>query len=106
MAAPTVPTTTTRIGAQRQLGALPRGRGRLVLLGVYANEHTATKEKPYTLVFSDTIQLKVWFATAAFVLAVVQIFLALRLYDKIHWPNARPHGSATPTDSPVSPRSR
>ena len=50
----------------------------------------ATREKPYTLVFSDTIQLKVWFATAAFVLAIVQIFLALRLYDKIHWPKRAP----------------
>ena len=91
MAAPAVPTPTTRSGANGKLiGAFLAGAAVAVFLGVYANEHTATSEKPYTLVFSDTIQLKVWFATAAFVLAIVQIFLALRLYDKIHWPKRAP----------------
>jgi hypothetical protein len=57
---------------------------------VYANEHTPTNEKPYTLVFSDTIHLKVWFATAAVVLAVAQVMLALRIYGKIHVPRTAP----------------
>jgi hypothetical protein len=91
MAAPAVPTATTHTGATGKLiGAFLAGAAVSVFLGVYANEHTATKEKPYTLVFTDTIQLKVWFATAAFVLAVLQIFLALRLYEKIHWPKRAP----------------
>lgn len=93
MAAPTAPATTT---AERGpvtvglIGALLWGAAVAVLLGVYANEHTPTKEKPYTLFFTDTIQLKVWFATAAFVLAVVQIFLALRMYEKVKWPRTVP----------------
>lgn len=91
MAAPAVPTATTHTGATGKLiGAFLAGAAVAVFLGVYANEHTATKEKPYTLVFTDTIQLKVWFATAAFVLAVLQILLALRLYEKIHWPKRAP----------------
>jgi len=72
------------------IGVFLWGAAVAVLLGVYANEHTPTKERPYTLFFTDTIQLKVWFATAAVVLAVVQIFLAMRLYGKIHWPRKAP----------------
>jgi hypothetical protein len=72
------------------LGVLVAGAAVAVLLGVYANEHTPTHEKPYTLVFSDTIQLKVWFASAAVVLAVVQVLLALRLYGKIRVPRTAP----------------
>jgi hypothetical protein len=61
-----------------------------VLLGVYGNVHDPTGEKPYTLVFSDTINLKVWFATGALVLAAAQVLLALRLYGKIHIPRREP----------------
>ena len=35
-----------------------------ISLGVYGRVHDPTGEKPYTLFFSDTINLKVWFATA------------------------------------------
>jgi hypothetical protein len=92
MAAPTASakaTGTTSVPA-RMIGVLVAGAAVAVLLGVYANEHTPTKEKPYTLVFTDTIQLKVWFATAALVLAVVQILLALRMYGKIRVPRTAP----------------
>ena len=61
-----------------------------IALGVYGHVHDPTGEKPYTLFFSDTINLKVWFATAALFLAAVQVLLALRLYDKIHVPRAAP----------------
>ena len=61
-----------------------------VVLGVYGDAHTPTAEKPYTLFFSDTIQFKVWFATAAMVLAVVQVLLAMRIYGKLHWPRQAP----------------
>ena len=61
-----------------------------VALGVYADAHTPTGEKPYTLFFSDTLQLKVWFATAAVVLACLQIALAMRLYGKLRWPREAP----------------
>jgi len=61
-----------------------------VALGVYGQSHTATAEKPYTLFFSTTLQLKVWFATAAATLAAVQVLLAMRLYGKLHWPKTAP----------------
>src|SRR5207302_5919599 len=61
-----------------------------IALGVYGRVHDPTGEKPYTLFFSDTINLKVWFATAALFLAAVQVLLALRLYDKVHVPRAAP----------------
>jgi hypothetical protein len=77
--------TTTKL-----LVILLAGAAVSVALGVYANEHTATGERPYTLFFSGTIQLKVWFATAAVVLACVQLLLAARLYDKISIPRRAP----------------
>ncbi len=59
-------------------------------LGVYANVHTPTGQRPYTLVFSGTIQLKVWLAMLALALASVQLLLAARMYDKIHVPRRAP----------------
>jgi hypothetical protein len=59
-------------------------------LGVYGKVHDPTHEQPYTLFFTATIQLKVWFATAAIGLAVVQVLLGLRLYDKITVPRRSP----------------
>ena len=61
-----------------------------VALGVYAKQHTPTHEKPYTLFFSGTIQLKAWFATLALALACVQMLLAARLYGKISIPRQAP----------------
>jgi hypothetical protein len=59
-------------------------------LGVYGNVHDPTHEQPYTLIFSTTIQLKVWFVTTALVLATVQVLLALRLYGKVTVPRRAP----------------
>ncbi|MET0627337.1 MAG: DUF6529 family protein [Acidimicrobiia bacterium] len=61
-----------------------------VSLGVYSRVHDPTGEQPYTLAFTSTINLKVWFATAAFALAIVQLLLALRMYGKIHVPRTAP----------------
>src|SRR5437870_2692956 len=65
------------------LGLLLAGGAVSVALGVYGRAHDPTLEKPYTLFFSSTINLKVWFATAVLVLAAVQLLLALRLYGKL-----------------------
>jgi hypothetical protein len=72
--------------AARLLGVFLVGAGVAVALGVYGKVHDPTGEQPYTLFFTATINLKVWFATAALALAVVQIVLAARLYGKIDWP--------------------
>jgi hypothetical protein len=72
------------------IGIFLAGAALSILLGVYGDAHTPTGEKPYTLFFSDTIQLKVWFATVAVVLAVGQVLLALRIYGKLGWPRTAP----------------
>lgn len=87
--APAIPqrglSTNTKV-----LGVFLVGAVTAVLFGVYAEEHSPTGEPPFTLFFTGTIQLKVWFAVAAFVLAVVQVLLALRLYGKLDWPKRAP----------------
>ena len=67
-----------------------RRRGRASRSASTASAHDPTHEQPYTLFFSSTIQLKVWFATAALALAVLQVLLGLRLYGKIEVPRRAP----------------
>ncbi|MGH8986458.1 MAG: DUF6529 family protein [Acidimicrobiia bacterium] len=76
----------------RLLGVFLAGAAVAVGLGVYGKVHDPTGEQPYTLFFTATINLKVWFATVAVALAVVQIVLAARLYGKIDlpWPREAP----------------
>ena len=75
------PTAQPQVTAQphpaagKLVAALLAGGAVSVALGVYGSVHDPTGEKPYTLFFTDTIQLKVWFATAVVVLAVVQVLL-------------------------------
>jgi Family of unknown function (DUF6529) len=52
-------------------------------LGVYGRLHDATGRSLITLFFSRTINLKVWFATVAFSLALFQLGSSLRIYGKI-----------------------
>ena len=61
-----------------------------VALGAYGKIHDPTGEKPYTLFFSNTIDLKVWFATVAVVLVIVQVLTALRIYGKVRVPRTEP----------------
>jgi uncharacterized protein DUF6529 len=76
--------------ARRLIGVLLVGGAVALALGVYGNAHDPTLEQPYSLFFTGTIQLKVWFATAAVALAVVQVLLGLRLFDKISVPRTAP----------------
>jgi Family of unknown function (DUF6529) len=76
--------------SRKLLLALVAGGAVSIALGVYSNVHDPTQEKKYTLFFTNTINFKVWFATAVIVLAVVQVLLAMRLYDKIHVPRTAP----------------
>ena len=75
------------------LGILVAGAAVSIALGVYGNEHAPSFSRPFHLFFSDTINLKVWFATVAVVLAVVQVLLALRIYGKLKWPREAPPAS-------------
>jgi hypothetical protein len=88
VAAPAVP--TSRPVTVRLLGLLLAGGAVAVALGVYAEVHDPTNEQPYTLFFTGTINLKVWFACVALGLAGVQLLLAARLYGKIDVPKRMP----------------
>jgi hypothetical protein len=54
-----------------------------VALGVYGRVHDPTGRSLVTLAFTRSINLKVWFATIAFVLALFQLASSLRIYGKI-----------------------
>ena len=95
----TEPITTEPITAEPVTGsdpavklliALLAGGAVSVALGVYSHVHDPTGEKPYTLFFTGTIELKVWFATAVLVLAVVQVLLAMRIYGRLKVPRTAP----------------
>jgi hypothetical protein len=77
-------------GGTKLLGVLLWGAAVSIALGVYANDHSPTHETPYRLFFTTTINLKVWLATVVVVLALVQVLLGLRLYDRIHVPRQAP----------------
>jgi len=61
-----------------------------VALGVYGRVHDATHHTLFTLIFTDTIHMKVWLATLAVILACVQVLTALRLYGRIKVPREAP----------------
>jgi hypothetical protein len=81
---------TPRPVSVRLLGLFLAGAAVSVALGVYGNVHDPTGEQPYTLFFTGTINLKVWFATVALALAGLQVLLAARLYGKVHIPEKAP----------------
>lgn len=86
----TAPGTAAPPAPTRLLAVAGAGAAAAVLLGVYGKVHDPTGEQPYTLFFSGTIQLKVWFATVVVLLAAVQVLLAARLYGKLHLPRKAP----------------
>jgi hypothetical protein len=54
-----------------------------VSLGIYGNVHDPANDLAITLGFRDTITMKVWLASAAALLAVVQILSALWMYGRL-----------------------
>ena len=59
-------------------------------LGIYGKDHQPTEHGIFHLVFTDTINLKTWFATAAGVLAVFQVLTALSIYRVVRFPRTVP----------------
>jgi hypothetical protein len=74
---------TTRAGRSTVAGGLLLGAAVAVGLGVYGNVHDPARSSLVTVVFSSTINLKVWLASLAFMLACFQLFTALRIYRRI-----------------------
>jgi hypothetical protein len=69
--------------APRLLLAAGIGAAVAVTLGVYGRVHDPTQELVFTLFFSSTIAMKVWFGTLAAALGVVQVLSALWVYGKL-----------------------
>lgn len=61
-------------------------------IGIYASDHDPTGQSILGngLFFSSTLQMKVWLASAVAALALVQIYTALRIYDKVPFPREMP----------------
>lgn len=72
-----------RPAAPRLLVAAGLGAAVAVALGVYGRVHDPSQELVFTLFFSTTIAMKVWFGTFALVFAVVQVTSALWMYGKL-----------------------
>ena len=81
--------------AQRAASAwllIPILTGALVALalGTYGHVHDPEGKRIFALVFTGTLNMKVWFATFAMSLAVVQVLTALRFFNVIRWPSPQP----------------
>jgi hypothetical protein len=68
---------------RRLLIALLVGAAISLTLGVYGHVHDPSQKLVFTLVFSQTISMKVWLATIALAFAVVQVASALWLFGKV-----------------------
>src|SRR3954464_1276453 len=77
--------TAQRPASVKLLTAAGAGAAVAVALGVYGHVHDPSQRLVFTLFFSSTIALKVWFATLAVVLAVVQVGLALWIFGRLPW---------------------
>jgi hypothetical protein len=67
----------------RLLAAATVGALVAVALGIYGNVHDPANDLSITLGFSDTITMKVWLASAAALLAVLQVLSASWMYGKL-----------------------
>jgi hypothetical protein len=55
-------------------------------VGLLARERLDPSKGYFQLFFSDTLHLKAWFASAAVLLAVTQLFTAAWIFRKLPWP--------------------
>jgi hypothetical protein len=88
--------TTTEVTIHRSRRSLGLGGASLIgaavsiSLGVYGRVHDATGQAIVTFGFPRVLPMKAWLATGAFVLALVQLYSALRMWDRIHFPRNKP----------------
>jgi hypothetical protein len=61
-----------------------------VALGVYGRVHDPTNQGITTFGFRAVLPMKAWFGTVAAGLAIVQLLTALRMWDRISIPRAKP----------------
>ena len=66
------------------------GAAMSITLGVYGREHTPTNRKIFQLGFSGMPNMKIWLATAAMVLGLLQLWSALAMWNKVPFPARHP----------------
>src|SRR4051794_4774226 len=71
-------------------GAFLFGAAFALLIGVFGHVHDPSGGRIFTLVFTSTLTMKVWLASGAFALALLQVFTSLRFFAVIHWPREAP----------------
>jgi hypothetical protein len=69
--------------ATRLLVVAAAGAAIALILGIYGSAHTPASDLVITLGFKNTITMKVWLATIALLLAVVQLLSALWMYGRL-----------------------
>ena len=94
----TAPESSPRIRSASWL-AVPLTAFALVALtvGLLARERLDPEKGYFDLFFSDTIHLKAWFATAAAVLALTQLFTAAWIFRKMPWARPAHVNAGSPT---------
>src|SRR5205085_8366621 len=75
--------TAERPPSVKLLVAAGIGAGVALTLGVYGHVHDPSQKLVFTLFFTSTIAMKVWFASVALAFGVVQVTTALWLYGKL-----------------------
>jgi hypothetical protein len=78
-------TTAGQPASVKLLVAAGIGAAVALALGVYGHVHDPSQQLVFTLFFSSTIAMKVWFGTVAVAFAIVQVVSALWLYGKLPW---------------------
>src|SRR3954470_3407249 len=77
--------TAQRPASVKLLVAAGIGAAVALALGVYGHVHDPSQKLVFTLFFSSTIAMKVWFGSVAVAFAVVQVVSALWVYGKLPW---------------------
>src|SRR4051794_11981444 len=82
---PAAASAPPRSGSSAARLLIPLTAGAIVALslGIYGRVHDPTGRSLVTLFFTKTITLKVWLASAAFLLGVLQLLGGLRMYGKL-----------------------
>ena len=77
--------TAGRPASLRIVSAVLAGAAVSLALGVYGHVHDPSQKLVFTLFFSSTIAMKVWFGSVAVAFAIVQVSTAMWLYGKLPW---------------------
>lgn len=70
--------------------ALLLGGGVAVAVGVYGSVHDPAGQQTISLFFSNTLSFKAWTTTAILLLALFQLYSALRMWGKVRLPRQMP----------------